>query len=242
MSSYKQSLTGFLLPISLLLYPGVSCAAYDYCPSFFRFDFTGLAFGLTLFFGLDFAIKYIGNRTVSNGLFILKILSFLKILIILTIISVILALFDMPSEYYWHYMRLLIFIDVLVALYIANLLNAFDETKNFGVWIIIAIMASGLLHNPIFKLCLGSGSKPFWITVNITTVWLLYLLYKRSQSEFYFRHNDHITQDDENHFRHVGFKEIASKNYDQATWDEAFALAEGDHNNAVQEYVRLRVL
>ena len=243
MISYKQSLTAFLLSISLLLYPEVSCAAYDYCPSLFRFDFTGLAFGFTLFFGLVFAIKYIGNRIVSNGLFILKILSFFKILIILTIISVILALFDMPSEYYWHYMRLLIFIDVMVAVFIAFVLGALDEAPHIFIkrWLIISIMASGLIHNPILKLCLGSGSKTFWIIANITTVWLLYLLYNRSNSEWYLHHNDHITQDDENHFRHVGFKEIASKNHDQATWDQAFALAEGNHNNAVQVYVRLRV-
>lgn len=173
----------------------------------------------------------------------MKILSFFKLLIILTIISVILALFDMPSDYYWHYMRLLIFSDVMVAVYIANILGAFAEEPSIFIkrWLIIAIMASGLIHNPILKLCLGSGSKPFWIITNITTVWLLYLLYDRSNSVWYFYHNDHITQDDENHFRHVGYKEITSKKHDQATWDEAFALAEGDHNNAVQKYVRLRV-
>lgn len=116
----------------------------------------------------------------------------LSILFVIVIISVVLAWFNLPSDYYIYILRPILFIAAVIAIF--KILSS-DVTSKKLLWL-MAFFA--LMHNPIFPVVLGSDAKYIWVILNIIFVVSLLLSLDSSDESFEDDNSDNVQEDDAN--------------------------------------------
>lgn len=87
--------------------------------------------------------------------------------VIISAVSIIVAWFDMPSQYYIYLLRPILFGVAVMGLMSLYLLNRVNE------WYFWVLVAFALLHNPILPIFFGVGYKSIWVILNVVYLALL---------------------------------------------------------------------
>lgn len=99
--------------------------------------------------------------------------------ILLSIISILIGLVQMPSGYYFYYLRIVL--SVTAATGIASLYFE-KRTPGYIWWTLIGF---AILYNPIIPIILGSGTKHYWSALNIVYAGFLIGMYRKFEGDYY---------------------------------------------------------
>ncbi len=143
----------------------------------------------------------------------------------IAIASVVVGFLDMPSEYYFHYLRIVLFSTAIIGFISIPFSSATTIKLN---WVFIA---ATILFNPLFPIILGSGAKPIWIVINIA--YLLFLRLVIVMEDTYFQPYKALKQKEWEEYKHGKLKELNLAYREKKSQHAEFKSI---HNGKIFEY------